>query len=581
MRKKAWIPLILLTLGSLLVNRGLSSIPLLPESSVARESGPHQPLATTSTQKVAAAVAPGPPLDPSGSGSPTPDRLPPHSDVDLAKTSDDAVSREPERTSLDFAPSEEIQRVLGAAIEKRRQDLFVTPGIVETMASERNVRIIFETGPEPSRIDAAAVLAGETGMARFASLRIFPLFDRGAAEVGPEALLHLIENPTTSHIELDEVHRTSLNETIPLIQADLARRLEHDGDGFAVAILDTGVDPTHPMFADRIIEEACFSVGNDCPNGQSQMLGPGAAIPCPISGCGHGTRVAGIALGNDPNGNLIGAAPHADLIAVQIFSDVNGEPGAYASDILAGLQHVLGLSTFHSIASVNMSFGGSPFTSETSCDRSVSSQFNAVSLLRAAGIVVVAASGNEYLTNAITTPACLSNVVAVGSTSDNDVVSSFSNSADFLRLLAPGELVETASLGGGTRLASGTSMATPHVAGAIAAIREAVPDASADEIDNALVLSGRPILDTRNGITTPRIRVLDTIDLLETTMVPSAGSGGSQPSGGTASGSPAATASSGGGGGGGCGLVGLEPFLILGMIRIGRRCARSGIGRMG
>ncbi|HEB89880.1 MAG TPA: hypothetical protein ENI85_09950, partial [Deltaproteobacteria bacterium] len=128
----------------------------------------------------------------------------------------------------------------------------------------------------------------------------------------------------------------------------------------------------------------------------------------------------------------------------------------------------------------------------------------------------------------------------------------------------------------GTGMASGTSMATPHVAGAIAAIREAVPGASADEIDNALVLSGLAILDPRNGITTPRIRVLDTIDLLESTMVPPGQSGGSPSGGGSANGPPAATASSGGGGGGGCGLVGLEPFLVLGLIRLGRGRRRPG-----
>lgn len=576
MRKKAWIALTLLILGSLVVDRGLPFIPSALESCLVGRAGIHPSAIVGSTKepKPLALAA-------------TPQQDPPSVDRDAASSETHRLERdpspgpppstkEPEGDALDFASEQEIRRVLHAAIERRRESLFVSHGIVERVANDRRVRVIFETAPHPSPIDVATLLAGELGSARFDSLRIFPLFDRGAAEVGPEALLHLIENAATGHIELDEVHRTSLNETVPLIQADLARQLEYDGDGFAVAILDTGVDPTHPMFADRIIEEACFSVGNDCPNGEAQMLGPGAAVPCPIPGCGHGTRVAGIALGDAPDGSLYGVAPHADLIAIQIFSDVNGEPGAYASDILAGLQHVLGLSAFHPIASVNMSFGGSPFTSEATCDQSVSSQLNAVTLLRDAGIVVVAASGNEYLTNAITTPACLSNVIAVGSTSDNDVVSNFSNSADFLRLLAPGELVETASLGGGTGMASGTSMATPHVAGAIAAIREAVPGASADEIDNALVLSGLAILDPRNGITTPRIRVLDTIDLLESTMVPPGQSGGSSSGGGSANGPPAATASSGGGGGGGCGLVGLEPFLVLGLIRLGRGRRRPG-----
>ena len=95
---------------------------------------------------------------------------------------------------------------------------------------------------------------------------------------------------------------------------------------------------------------------------------------------------------------------------------------------------------------------------------------------------------------------------------------SFRTRRNFLQLLAPGEFVVAAANGGGTASASGTSMATPHVAGAIASIREALPTATPDEIDNALALTGIPILDTRNGETTPRIQVQETIALLESTM---------------------------------------------------------------
>jgi subtilisin family serine protease len=104
-------------------------------------------------------------------------------------------------------------------------------------------------------------------------------------------------------------------------------------------------------------------------------------------------------------------------------------------------------------------------------------------------------------------------------------------------------------------------MASSHVAGVIAAIREAVPSASADEIENALALSGVPVFDARNGITKPRIQVPETITLLETN--------GPPPGGGT---TPATTTpSSGGGGSGSCGLVGIESFLVLGLVRLGRR----------
>ncbi len=103
-------------------------------------------------------------------------------------------------------------------------------------------------------------------------------------------------------------------------------------------------------------------------------------------------------------------------------------------------------------------------------------------------------------------PACLNKVLSVGSVVDTtDTVSAFSNGASFLDVLAPGEWTTAAYPGGAYVSARGTSMATPHVAGAIALIEQANPALAHSAIRSLLVDNGTPVLDTRNGLTFPRL----------------------------------------------------------------------------
>jgi subtilisin family serine protease len=93
-------------------------------------------------------------------------------------------------------------------------------------------------------------------------------------------------------------------------------------------------------------------------------------------------------------------------------------------------------------------------------------------------------------------------------------VSSFSDSASFLTLLAPGQYIYSSVPGGGFATMMGTSMATPHVAGAWAVLKFARPSATVDQTLYALSATGKPITDPRNGITKPRIRLNTAADLL-------------------------------------------------------------------
>jgi hypothetical protein len=164
------------------------------------------------------------------------------------------------------------------------------------------------------------------------------------------------------------------------------------------------------------------------------------------------------------------------------------------------------------VASVNMSFGGGLFSG--TCDSAP--QKPAIDNLRAAGVLSAIASGNDDSTTQISTPACISTAVAVGATVKDDNLASFSNMSPTVDLLAPGanilSSIPIVAMSNNTTTYAyfhGTSMAAPHVAGAIAAIRTACPSATADAIENALKSTGTPVVDERQGGTQtwPRIRV--------------------------------------------------------------------------
>jgi len=337
-------------------------------------------------------------------------------------------------------------------------------------------------------------------------------------ETNAEGLAVLAADPLISTVHEDVPHPVALAESVPLIGADHAWASGYTGRGQTIAVLDTGVDRSHSMLAGKVAAEACFSTTfpsggstSVCPDGSGQQTGPGAGRPCSVSGCDHGTHVAGIAAGNAIS--LAGVAREANLIAVQVFSRFDGfscgtgDPcvQAYTSDIIRGLEYVYGLRSQMSIAAVNMSLGGDGYSAP--CDADEPEMKAIIDTLRSVGIATVIASGNNGYTGAISSPACISSAVSVGSTTKSDSVSGYSNSATFLSLLAPGSSITSSIPGGSFASFSGTSMAAPHVAGAWAVLKSKAPGASVEQVLNALTSSGLLIRDGRNGLQKPRIQV--------------------------------------------------------------------------
>ncbi|MEM1363898.1 MAG: S8 family serine peptidase, partial [Pseudomonadota bacterium] len=185
---------------------------------------------------------------------------------------------------------------------------------------------------------------------------------------------------------------------------------------------------------------------------------------------------------------------------------------SWTSDQIAGLEQVLTwVNSGVNVASVNMSLGGGRHYSHCDFD----SRKAIIDNLKAAGVATVIASGNNGFGDSVGAPSCISTAVTVGSTTKSDVVSSFSNHDQIVDLLAPGSSIRAASAGGAKNaltFKSGTSMATPHVAGAFALLKGAVPQATPDEIERALKCTGVQLTD--NNTPKPRISMRDAHNFL-------------------------------------------------------------------
>jgi subtilisin len=280
-----------------------------------------------------------------------------------------------------------------------------------------------------------------------------------AASLPEQAIEALKNNPNIEYIEPDyEV--TIAAEVLPWgidrIDAELVwngTQGGHDvglgrnaGDGFKIAILDTGIDYTHPDLANNVKGGVSFvDYTTDY-----------------MDDHGHGTQCAGIAAAEDNDIGAIGVAPKAHLYAVKVMSS---EGYGSTSRLLAGIEW----ATDNGMNVISMSIGSHEwaFVVENACNEAYS-----------AGIVLVAAACNAN--ESVWCPAAFDSVIAVGATDSNDARASFSNFGPELELMASGVGIYSTELGGGYTSSTGTSMAAPHVSGTVALLFTSEIDSAYD-----------------------------------------------------------------------------------------------------
>jgi subtilisin len=268
----------------------------------------------------------------------------------------------------------------------------------------------------------------------------------------------LKKSPFVSYVEEDTMvtlsdpdAELSASWGVMKIGADTVQATGNQGEGIKVAVIDTGINYLHEDL------QANYKGGYDFVNKDY----------FPFDDNGHGTHCAGIIAAADNDIAVVGVAPKASLYALKVL---NSAGSGYTSDIIAAIQWA---TTNTKMDVISMSLGSS--VGSTALQQACDAAFNS-------GIVVVAAAGNNGAARTGTNilyPARYTNVIAVGATDQNNVRASFSNTGPELDLMAPGvsilsDYIDVSPgdypLNRDTLYMSGTSMATPHVAGTAALI---------------------------------------------------------------------------------------------------------------
>lgn len=297
----------------------------------------------------------------------------------------------------------------------------------------------------------------------------------------PDFVTAMEKNPNVDFVEEDlPVYATAITQQAPSWGLDRIDQLAlplsgtysyaFDGTGVNAYVVDTGILPTHIEFTGRMTLPGFSSIDD----------GRG------VSDCnGHGTHVAGT-LG----GSTYGVAKKVKIIPVRVL-DCNG--GGSVSGLLAGIDWVSSNGIRPGV--INLSLGSS---ASNALDQAVTNAYNA-------GFVVVVAAGNINIDACRTSPGRAPNAITVGSVTDADQRSFFSNYGVCIDIFAPGSFIKSAWFtdNNASNTISGTSMSSPHVAGVAALYLQAKPNATPLEITDAIANSATGNLTGNLGSSSP------------------------------------------------------------------------------
>jgi subtilisin family serine protease len=328
----------------------------------------------------------------------------------------------------------------------------------------------------------------------------------------PAALAALAGTAGVTSITLPRTYRLTTDSDLEIIGQPAAQAAGFTGAGVSVAVIDSGVDYLRPGVGDTFGNCAAGPGTGTCRIDRLiDMVSSGSRDTNPD---GHGTNVAGI---------VAKTAPGAHLDVYGVF-DADGN--AYDAIILAALDDVIDNAAARGTRAVNMSLGDGAHADFT-CSTAFTGVFAS---LRALDILPIVSSGNSaydvregsseyFFFQGISSPACTAGAISVGATYPEDYagysldygsclddepaadsVACFSQGGPTLSMLAPGVEITAAGITG-----TGTSQAAPHVAGAVAAMAQANPGATGDQLAAFLTGTGPWVTDQRDLVRTRRL----------------------------------------------------------------------------
>jgi subtilisin len=289
-----------------------------------------------------------------------------------------------------------------------------------------------------------AALSQRTAVAALAATAPDQLWDRAlvgfAGTYSAADVARMKADPRVAFVERDlptAACAQTLGWGVDRIDAEL--NAGTGGSGIGVAIFDTGIQSNHPDLAGAVV--ASFNA-----------TGRGNAN----DGNGHGTHCAGIAGARNNTIGYVGVAPQCSLINVKVLDNAGS---GYISWIVSGINWAVTNRSAHNIKVGNMSLVAAGSSSALA---------SAITNATNAGIVFAVAAGNNGANAAGYIPASYSNVICVSALNPNDTFAYYSNWGSVVDLIAPGTNVPSLWRNSGYRTISGTSMASPHVAGSLA-----------------------------------------------------------------------------------------------------------------